>query len=78
MSTPIQSEVPPIVAPEEPTAQIIGRLFVPVEFMRFCSACDSEQRFIADQVCATGLVGRCSKCDEVWVAEWTRTTTEAA
>lgn len=49
-------------------------LVTPIEWMRFCSACESEQRFVADQECDYGLVGRCANCREERFVPFTRTT----
>lgn len=67
-----------------PTSLIDGaELFVvqldcPVEWMRFCFTCESEQRFIADRECMYGLVGRCSHCGEERIAPFTRANSEVA
>lgn len=53
-------------------------LVVPIEWMRFCSACESEQRFVADQECDFGLVGRCANCGEERFVPFTRTTGRAS
>lgn len=50
----------------------------PVEWMRFCEVCQSEQCFVAEFVFANGLFARCTKCGDERVAAFTRTTTEAA
>lgn len=49
-----------------------------VEWMRFCVSCNSEQCFMADRICASGLVGHCSNCGDERIAPFTRTTSEAA
>ena len=53
-------------------------LEVEVEFMRFCERCDAETRFVADRLCAVGLVGECCACGDERIAPFTRTTGEAA
>jgi hypothetical protein len=53
-------------------------LEVPVEFMRFCYQCNSVHVFVADRVCASGLVGICSECGDERVVAFTRTTVEEA
>lgn len=50
-------------------------LAVPIEWMRFCDVCESEQRFVADQECEFGLVGRCANCGEERFVRFTRTPT---
>ena len=66
--------------PPEQTGDGVALLSTPVEFMRYCEDCDQETKFVADLVCATGLVGRCAKCVEALgencafrVAPFTRT-----
>src|SRR5882672_4192442 len=54
----------------------IERLYQPVEFMRFCLPCDSEQRFVADRVCSGGLLGYCGKCGDERIAPFTRARSE--
>lgn len=53
---------------------ILAALGVPVEWMRFCTTCDSEQRFVADRECSYGLVGSCANCGEERVVPFSRTT----
>ena len=48
--------------PPEQTGDGVALLSTPVEFMRYCYECDRETKFVADQVCSTGLVGKCAKC----------------
>jgi hypothetical protein len=50
----------------------------PVEWMRFCQRCESEQRFLAECFCAGGLLAHCANCGDAVIARWTRTTTEVA
>lgn len=56
----------------------IATLDVPVEWMRFCQQCESEQRFVADRVCVHGLIGACTRCGDERIANFTRTTWEPA
>ena len=53
-------------------------LEVAVEFQRFCDECLKEERFVSDRLCVVGLIGRCSKCGEQWIAPFTHTTSEVA
>jgi hypothetical protein len=55
-----------------------AKLAVPVEWTRYCDDCESDQIFVADRICVAGLVARCSRCGDLRVAPFTRTTTEAA
>lgn len=57
---------------------LITALETVVEWMRYCSTCDSEQTFIADRQCEYGLIGRCFRCDEERIARYTRANSEAA
>jgi hypothetical protein len=54
------------------------RLNPPVEWMRFCYGCNTEAMFVADRVCASGLVGRCSHCGDERIAAFTRMNSEAS
>ncbi len=49
-----------------------------VEFMRFCSRCDSEQIFTAVMQCEQGLIGVCRSCGDESLIPYTRTNSEAA
>jgi hypothetical protein len=49
-----------------------------VEWMRWCSNCETEQRFVAEMECAIGLIGHCSNCGEEKIAPYTRTVGEAS
>ena len=49
----------------------------PVEWMRYCVACDGEHLFVADRVCASGLVGRCSRCGDELVTRFSRMQSDA-
>jgi hypothetical protein len=51
-------------------------LAVPVEWMRFCFVCDSEQIFVAGWECERGLVGCCLGCGDERIAPFTRMTSE--
>ena len=50
----------------------------PLEWMRYCPVCDSEQVFVATCFVANGLLGKCAKCDDERVVPYTRTNSEAA
>ena len=56
----------------------IAVLDLPVEWMRFCGHCDSEQRFVAGWICDAGLVGCCAVCGAESVAPFTRMNSEVA
>jgi superfamily II helicase len=51
-------------------------LNVPVEEMRLCTKCQSEQRFVADRDCAFGLVGTCMGCGDEWLRPFSRNHSE--
>jgi hypothetical protein len=53
----------------------IAALEAPVQFMRFCEKCDSEQIFIAGWECDRGLVGYCVGCSDERIAPFTRSNT---
>lgn len=55
----------------------IDPLATPVEFMRFCPKCDTEQIFVAKWQCEQGLVGCCQHCGDERIAPFTRTNTES-
>jgi len=58
---------------------LVATLPVPVEWMRYCLTCESEQRFVAGwEFDSYGLVGFCSGCGEERIAPFTRTIGEAA
>jgi hypothetical protein len=44
-----------------------------VEFMRFCTHCNQETRFIAQIEMLNGLFGCCANCGDESVAPYTRT-----
>jgi hypothetical protein len=46
---------------------------IPVEWMRYCEVCDSEQCFIANERCAVGLICHCTKCGDKRLVRFTRT-----
>jgi hypothetical protein len=52
-------------------------LQIPIEFMRFCYACNREAIFVANHECPHGLIGRCSHCGDERIAPFTRTISEA-
>ena len=58
------------------TTHRVAKLAVPVEWMRFCWQCDSEQRFVADRVCVSGLLGCCTHCGDERIAPFTRMNSE--
>ena len=55
---------------------VVRRLDAPVEWMRYCERCESEQRFVADREAVAGLLGACSKCGEERIAPFTRTNSD--
>jgi hypothetical protein len=62
----------------EPASYPIEPLVVQVEWMRFCETSGAEQRFIADRVCISGLIGRCTHCGDERIAPFTRVNSEVA
>lgn len=56
----------------------IADLNPPVEWMRFCNACERDERFVANRVCLQGLIGSCTNCGDERIAPFTRTNAEAA
>jgi len=54
----------------------IEPLQAPVEWMRYCEACQEDQRFIADLRCDSGLIARCSKCGDERVVPFSRSEGE--
>lgn len=56
----------------------VAALDLPVEWNRFCYACNGVHVFVADRECAEGLIGKCANCDDERIASFTRVTTEAA
>jgi len=61
---------------EDPSG--IDFLSSPVEWMRYCPVCQKESRFVADRICASGLIGNCSGCGDERIAAFTRTNAEGA
>lgn len=55
----------------------VAVLEIPIEWMRWCESCDSEQRFVAGWICDAGLVGCCAVCGAESVARFTRVNSEA-
>jgi hypothetical protein len=55
----------------------IEPLHIPVEWMRYCVVCESEQCFVAHERCANGLICSCSKCGDRRVVSFTRTNSHA-
>jgi hypothetical protein len=55
----------------------IEPLYIPVEWMRYCEMCESEQCFVARERCATGLICRCSKCGDERIAPFSRSNSVA-
>jgi hypothetical protein len=49
-----------------------------VEWMRWCSICDSEQIFVAGWQCNSGLVGCCLGCGDERVEPFSRVNGKAA
>ncbi len=58
--------------------QRFAALATPVEWMRWCDHCESEQHFKAGWFSLEGLVGVCLCCGTPDLAPNTRTTTEVA
>jgi hypothetical protein len=60
--------------------EFLGRglavLETPVEWQRFCDVCECDRRFLAEFVCADGLLCHCTMCLDQRIAPFTRTTTE--
>ena len=56
----------------------IHTLEVPVEWMRFCPHCGSQQRFVAGWFSFAGLIAECVRCGDTVVAEYTRVNSEMA
>lgn len=78
----MSSSIVPFPAP--PAFDLIGLVDRPipvlnpkVEFMRFCYACQSDQLFTADRICASGLIGKCA-CGDERIVLFTRVTSEVA
>jgi hypothetical protein len=61
-------QIPPATQPSG-----LEVLHIPVEWMRYCEVCDSEQCFIARWRCESGLVCQCTRCSDTRVAPYTRT-----
>lgn len=55
---------------------LVAPLPLPIEFMRFCYACEGEHAFVLEQICASGHVGRCLNCGDERIVPFTRTTME--
>jgi hypothetical protein len=64
------------VAPDDVAG--VETLNIPIEFMRFCYACNRESIFVANHECQVGLIGRCSNCGDERIAPFTRTIGESA
>ena len=58
--------------------ETVAALRTPVEWMRFCERCESEQIFVAGWQCAERLMGCCLGCGEESVVRFTRTNSEVA
>jgi hypothetical protein len=54
----------------------VNSLATPVEFMRRCEICESEQIFTASWECDRGLVGCCRGCGDEKVVPFTRANSE--
>ena len=50
-----------------------AQLEVPIEWMRFCAVCQSEQRFVAQIEVGNGVFGCCANCGDERVVPFTRT-----
>jgi len=77
MNSPPDTAFPPVSVPIEDVVDV-AVLDVPVEWIRFCYGCNSDQLFVADRVCFSGLVGRCSGCGDERIAPFTRVNSEVA
>lgn len=77
-SLPHAVKLPSPAEPKETPVILVEELSTPVEFMRFCPVCQSEQRFFADRYCAEGLIGGCVNCLTEGIAVFTRTNSEVA
>lgn len=49
-----------------------------VEWMRHCEISGQEEKFVANRVCVSGLIGECTHCGEERIAPFTRGNSEAA
>ena len=56
----------------------VPKLETPVEWMRWCGHCESEQCFFAEYFSLEGLIGSCQRCGSPAVAEYTRMNSEVA
>lgn len=56
----------------------VDPLEIPIEWMRFCPRCNSDQRFVANRIFYAGLIGKCVNCGEERIAPFTRTTAKNA
>jgi hypothetical protein len=58
--------------------EVIASLTPTIEWIRFCYSCNSDQRFVADRACVSGLIGCCSGCGDERIAPFTRSNSEAS
>jgi hypothetical protein len=71
MNTPIPSlRLELHQLPSETSA--IEPLMVPIEWMRYCEFCESEQTFVARWRCQSGLIAACAKCGDKRLVKFTR------
>ena len=61
-----------------PCTSLTRMLRTPLEFTRYCPACDGEHIFCANRICASGHVGYCTHCLDERIVPFTRTSMEAA
>jgi hypothetical protein len=76
MSTLIDPAKNPIEFDLPAHLDYVEELATPIEFMRYCYACDAQELFRADRVCPGGHIGRCTKCNDLKLIPFTRTTLE--
>jgi hypothetical protein len=56
----------------------VTALEIPVEWMRWCGLCESEERFVATLEGKFGLIGCCSTCGNERIAPFTRAVSGVA
>ena len=71
--------LPRSVSPEDGREGVTTAVLeVPVEWMRWCAHCESEQHFVAGWYSLVGLIGICLCCGDPALATYTRRNSEAA
>ena len=73
----LRQELLQLPAPSIGGVEPFEPLHIRVEWMRYCELCDSEQCFIADQRCETGLIAHCTKCGDRRLAPYSRTNSNS-